>query len=44
MRDQIDQTREHSPLQKAHDALILDNSDMTMEDQMVWFREILKKF
>ena len=44
MRDQIDQNRELSPLQKAPDALILDNSQMTMEDQMIWFRSIIKKF
>lgn len=42
MRDQMDQNRELSPLQKAPDALILDNSHMTMEDQMVWFRKIIK--
>ncbi len=32
-RDEIDTTREESPLMKADDALILDNSILTMEEQ-----------
>ena len=32
-RDEIDTTREESPLTKADDALILDNSILTMEEQ-----------
>lgn len=39
-RDRIDQSRDVSPLKKADDAYILDNSEMTMEDQMVWFRKL----
>ena len=39
MRDHEDETREVSPLRKASDALVLDNSNMTVEDQMDWFRE-----
>jgi cytidylate kinase len=35
-RDRIDSTREASPLRKADDALILDNSHMTREEQLVW--------
>jgi CMP/dCMP kinase len=35
-RDYIDSTREASPLRKADDALILDNSYMTREEQLVW--------
>lgn len=42
-RDRIDSSREASPLRQADDAVILDNSDMTPSDQMVWFREIFKK-
>lgn len=38
-RDHIDSNREDSPLAKADDALVLDNSEMTVEEQMVWFRE-----
>ncbi len=35
-RDHIDQTREVSPLKQADDALLLDNSYMTREEQMNW--------
>ena len=38
-RDHIDSTREDSPLKKAPDALVLDNSRITVEEQMEWFRE-----
>jgi cytidylate kinase len=40
-RDYIDSHRETSPLSKADDAIVLDNSDMTMEDQMVWLKGIM---
>lgn len=39
-RDRIDSSREASPLRRADDAVILDNSDMTPEEQMIWFREL----
>lgn len=35
-RDHIDQTRAISPLRKADDALLLDNSHMTREEQEQW--------
>ncbi len=35
-RDHIDQTREISPLRKADDAILLDNSNMTLEEQQEW--------
>ncbi|MDO9613210.1 MAG: (d)CMP kinase [Bacteroidota bacterium] len=35
-RDYIDSTREASPLRKADDALVLDNSFLTREEQMEW--------
>lgn len=35
-RDRIDSTREVSPLRKADDAVVLDNSDMTREEQLDW--------
>lgn len=41
-RDFIDENREISPLTKAPDAIILDNSNMTVEQQMDWFKEIIK--
>jgi len=35
-RDHYDETREESPLRKADDAIILDNSFMTREEQLEW--------
>jgi cytidylate kinase len=35
-RDHIDSTRAASPLRKAEDALVLDNSTMTREQQLEW--------
>lgn len=43
-RDKIDSTREMSPLRQADDALLVDNTNMTPERQMVWFRDLLKKY
>ena len=43
MRDHEDENRKESPLRKAEDALVLDNSDMTVDQQMVWFRELWRK-
>ena len=42
-RDNIDQNRTESPLKKADDALILDNSNMTPAQQLEWFKKILEK-
>lgn len=42
-RDQIDSNREESPLQKAADALILDNSYLTREEQLNWVLEKVKE-
>ena len=36
-RDKADSTRAISPLRKADDAIVLDNSHMTVEQQMEWF-------
>ena len=41
-RDYIDSHREVSPLAQAEDAVVLDNSDMTMEEQLVWLKDIIK--
>jgi cytidylate kinase len=35
-RDNRDTTRAESPLKKADDALVLDNSNMTLEEQREW--------
>ena len=42
-RDYIDSHRETSPLRQAEDAIVLDNTDMTLEDQMVWLRDIVRR-
>lgn len=43
MRDHIDSTRSDSPLKKAEDARVLDNSHLTMEQQLIivkaWAKE-----
>ena len=41
-RDHQDSTREISPLKKAEDAIELDNSSMTPEEQMGWFMDLLE--
>ena len=38
-RDYIDQHREVSPLRKADDALLLDNSNLSIEQQKEWLSE-----
>ena len=38
-RDHADMTRAISPLRKAEDAIVLDNSHMSVEEQMEWFME-----
>lgn len=39
MRDHEDENRTESPLRKAEDAIILNNSNMTPDEQMNWFRK-----
>jgi cytidylate kinase len=36
-RDKADMSRAISPLRKADDAIVLDNSNMSVEEQMTWF-------
>ena len=38
-RDRIDSTRAVSPLRKADDAIVLDNSHMTIPEQKAWLLE-----
>jgi cytidylate kinase len=38
-RDHIDQTRAVSPLRQAEDAILLDNSNLTIEQQKQWLME-----
>jgi cytidylate kinase len=40
-RDRLDQSREISPLRQAPDAIVLDNSHMTLEQQMEWVERVM---
>lgn len=42
-RDYIDQNRDVSPLRKADDALVLDNTHMTVDEQMQWVEEWVRR-
>jgi len=43
MRDYIDSNRTVSPLRKADDAVIIDNTNITMEQQLVYALNLLKQ-
>ncbi len=42
-RDYIDSHREVSPLTQAPDAIVLDNSYMTFDEQIVWLKNIISE-
>ena len=42
-RDYIDSHREVAPLRQAEDALVLDNSNLTREEQSAWLLERYKE-
>ena len=42
-RDYIDSHREVSPLRQAPDALLLDNSNMTIDEQNEWLMQQFQK-
>jgi CMP/dCMP kinase len=42
-RDHIDSTRDHSPLKKAHDAIEIDNSHLTKEEQLALILKYIVK-
>ena len=42
-RDYIDSHREVSPLTQAEDAIVLDNSHMTMEQQLEWMKNVISE-
>lgn len=42
-RDYIDQNREVSPLRQADDAILLDNSNLTIGEQKQWLKERFKE-
>jgi cytidylate kinase len=41
-RDIADENRDISPLRRADDAIILDNSRMTIDEQMIWIKNIIQ--
>ena len=41
--DHIDETREESPLRKAGNAVSLDNSCMSIEEQNAWLLDLYNK-
>jgi CMP/dCMP kinase len=41
-RDILDTTRKESPLKKASDAYVLDNTNMTIDDEIDWFMRVFK--
>lgn len=43
-RDYIDSHREVSPLRQAEDAILLDNSNMTIPEQNAWLEDKVKEF
>lgn len=43
MRDYIDSNREISPLRRAEDAILLDNTQLTMEEQLTFALELVSK-
>ena len=42
-RDYEDTHRLHNPLRKAEDAIVLDNTNMTMEEQLVFAMNLVKE-
>lgn len=42
-RDHLDETREESPLRRAADAIDLDNSEMTLDEQNAWLLDRFKE-
>lgn len=42
-RDRADMNRAISPLRQAPDAVVLDNSRMSVDEQMAWFMERYEK-
>ena len=42
-RDEMDQQRSTAPLRRAPDALLLDNSYMSIPEQMTWFKNLIQQ-
>ena len=42
-RDITDENRDISPLRRAEDAIILDNTRMTVKEQMLWVQKLIEE-
>ena len=42
-RDIADENRDISPLKRADDAIVLDNSRMSVDEQMLWIKKIIER-
>ena len=42
-RDITDENRDISPLRRAEDAVVLDNTRMTVEEQMLWVQKLIEE-
>ena len=42
-RDYLDQHRSHAPLRRAPDALLLDNSKLTPQEQIQWLEQVIEE-
>jgi len=42
MRDRIDSTRADSPLSQAEDAILIDNTNLTKEEQLAWVNVLVE--
>jgi cytidylate kinase len=42
-RDKYDSTRKHSPLKKAHDAIVVDTTNLTIEQEIDLVAQIVQK-
>lgn len=42
-RDRIDSSRDHSPLKQADDAILLDNSNLSREEQLDWILNLIRE-
>lgn len=42
-RDIADENRDISPLRRADDAIILDNTHMSVDEQLIWVKQIIDK-
>jgi cytidylate kinase len=42
-RDRLDESRSDSPLKQAEDAILLDNSELSLEEQLAWAEQLVRE-